>query len=105
MDIFSFAMLLFELFTGQVPFERLDIFKTNNAIRKGNRPSLNDSNLEPAFPAMVELMMDCWQQSPSDRPTAQEVCVETLCYNSIITLGHYELLDEIVKTLYCMYAK
>ena len=72
-DVFSFAMVLFELLTGKRPFEELHSFRVNGAISEAMRPALHDGNMEPAFPAMVDLMIDCWQQSPSNRPTTQEV--------------------------------
>ena len=73
-DIFSYAMLLFELLTGQRPFETLGtIPEINRAVCKGERPLMSECNLEPSFPAMLDLMEDCWNQLPSERPAASEV--------------------------------
>eukprot|EP00731_Ephydatia_muelleri_P005646 Em0002g1822a len=73
-DIFSYAMLIFELLTGQRPFETLGtIPEINRAVCKGERPLLSEGNLEPVFPAMVELMEDCWSHRPSERPAAHEI--------------------------------
>lgn len=74
MDIFSYAMLLFELLTGERPFENLtSTTEINQAITKGERPSLSEGNAEPSFPAMIELMYDCWVHAAGERPTANEV--------------------------------
>lgn len=75
MDIFSYAMLLFELLTGERPFENLtSTSEINQAITKGDRPSLSEGNAEPSFPGMIDLMYDCWVHSAGERPSANEVC-------------------------------
>lgn len=98
--MFSFAMLLYELLTGQRPFESsTNTHKIDVAISRGERPSLSECNLEPAFPAMVELMEDCWRHAPSERPAAHEVIggdVGDVC--------HPETPDFCIlaKSVYCM---
>ena len=67
-------MLLFELLTGQRPFENLTTMQElNKAVSKGDRPLLQDGNLEPSFPGMIDLMYDCWKQTALERPSANEV--------------------------------
>lgn len=74
MDIFSYAMLLFELLTGERPFEDLStISEIDEVIAKGERPSLEGTNGEPSFPGMIDLMYDCWVHSAAERPSANEV--------------------------------
>ena len=74
MDIFSYAMLLFELLTGQRPFESLTTTQElNRAVSQGDRPLVAEGNLEPSFPGMIDLMYDCWKQSSLERPSADEV--------------------------------
>jgi serine/threonine protein kinase len=73
-DIFSYAMLLFELLTGQRPFENLtSTNEINRAITKGDRPCLSEANGEHSFPGMVDVMYDCWVHAAADRPSANEV--------------------------------
>ena len=75
-DIFSYAMLLFELLTGQRPFETLTTTQElNRAVTQGERPLVADGNAGPAFPAFIDLMYDCWKHSSSERPSADEVSV------------------------------
>ena len=67
-------MLLFELLTGERPFENLtSTAEINQAITKGDRPCLGDANGEPSFPAMIDLMYDCWVHAAGERPSANEV--------------------------------
>ena len=74
MDIFSFAMLLFELLTGQRPFQSLKTStELNQAVMQGKRPVVVEGNRNPAFPGMVDLMLDCWKQDAYERPSASEV--------------------------------
>eukprot|EP00731_Ephydatia_muelleri_P016582 Em0009g1006a len=87
-DIFSFAMLLFELLTGQRPFENLTTMQElNKAVSKGDRPLLQDGNLEPSFPGMIDLMFDCWKQTAAERPSANEV-VTRMCEPGFLCRKH-----------------
>lgn len=75
-DIFSYAMFIFELLTGQRPYESLTTTQElNQAVIKGERPLVNEGNAEPSFPGLIDLMYDCWKHSSSDRPDADEVRV------------------------------
>lgn len=71
-DIFSFAMLMSEVFDGAVPFHGLTGFKAASAIVEGKRPP------RPKHPAVTdqvwELMQSCWKAEPHLRPVAAEVC-------------------------------
>ncbi|EMD36773.1 hypothetical protein CERSUDRAFT_51530 [Gelatoporia subvermispora B] len=77
-DIYSFAMVVWELFTGWIPFRHLvssDMVST--LVMKGMR-------LKPRPPATIplglsdtiwELMQKCWSQDPEARPTAASIVV------------------------------
>ncbi|XP_042453184.1 serine/threonine-protein kinase ULK2-like [Zingiber officinale] len=71
-DVYSFAMISFELLTGKVPFEdnRLQGDKTSKNIRVGERP------LFP-FPLpkyLTDLTRRCWHTDPSQRPSFSSIC-------------------------------
>ncbi|XP_020087923.1 uncharacterized protein LOC109709946 [Ananas comosus] len=71
-DVYSFAMICFELLTGKVPFEdeHLQGDKTSRNIRAGVRP------LFP-FPSpkyLTNLTKKCWQADPSQRPSFSAIC-------------------------------
>ena len=67
-------MLLFELITGQRPFESMSTGQeVNRAVIQRERPQVQEGNIEPCFPGMIELMEDCWRHLAAERPTADEV--------------------------------
>ncbi|GAB2296692.1 hypothetical protein Dimus_030800 [Dionaea muscipula] len=71
-DVYSFAMLCFELLTGKVPFEdaHLQGDKMSRNIRAGVRP------LFPfALPKCLALLTKrCWQTDPDQRPSFSSTC-------------------------------
>lgn len=76
-DIYSFAMLCFELLTGKVPFEDdyLQGDKMVRNIRLGIRPLFP----HPSPKYLVNLLRKCWQANPSNRPSFSSIC-RILCY-------------------------
>ncbi|KAL5989231.1 hypothetical protein ACLOJK_010121 [Asimina triloba] len=71
-DVYSFAMICFELLTGKVPFEdsHLQGDKMSRNIRAGERP------LFP-FPTpkyLTNLTKKCWQTDPLQRPSFSSIC-------------------------------
>lgn len=75
-DVYSFAMLLYEMFMGEKPFEnykrnyKIDIIK--HVTKNFGRPLLNDSIL-PCFQNLIER---CWFHDPKDRPTFDQIVRE-----------------------------
>ena len=69
-DVYSFGMIMWEHTTGKKPFhdrEHNHLLITD--ILNGIRPQVTDDT--PEFYA--ELMKKCWDHSPENRPTAQEI--------------------------------
>jgi len=72
-DIYSFGCLAYELFSGHPPFERPTTHELI-AAHVGTKPT-SIEKLSAAVPATIaQLIMDCLQKLPVDRPqTAQEL--------------------------------
>lgn len=70
-DVFSFAMVMFEVFSGKVPFPDLATQAVPAAIMRGERPE------RPAHPGLTnplwELIERCWGESPGGRPEMEDV--------------------------------
>lgn len=68
-DIYSFGMILYEILTGQSPFQEFDSYEIlSEKIICGLRPP-TDTIFEPFIP----LIQSCWDDNPKNRPTAKEV--------------------------------
>jgi len=73
-DIFAFAMLAFEILTGQLPFEGQGHSSAAYLILKGCRPGFpRDAEDVGLTPQMWEFLQRCWHQDPMERPTIDEV--------------------------------
>ncbi|KAJ7589942.1 kinase-like domain-containing protein, partial [Mycena floridula] len=73
-DMYSFACVCYELFTGKPPFCETETFRDVTIMLKvlnGDRPSrpasseLNDT--------VWNCMTDCWKAQPAERPTATDI--------------------------------
>ncbi|KAG7022742.1 Serine/threonine-protein kinase STY46 [Cucurbita argyrosperma subsp. argyrosperma] len=69
-DVFSFAIVLWELLTGKLPYEFLTPLQAAvGVVQKGLRPIIP----KHTNPKLAELLEKCWQQDPSCRPDFSEI--------------------------------
>ncbi|CAN0878810.1 Serine/threonine-protein kinase STY46 [Linum grandiflorum] len=69
-DIFSFAIVLWELLTGKLPYEYLTPLQAAvGVVQKSLRPTIP----KHTSPKLAELLERCWQQDPSVRPDFSEI--------------------------------
>ncbi|KAI3460482.1 hypothetical protein Pfo_017145 [Paulownia fortunei] len=71
-DVFSFAIVLWELVTAKVPYDTMTPLQAALGVRQGLRPKLP----EKAHPKLLDLMQRCWEALPSNRPSFSEIRVE-----------------------------
>ncbi|XP_022860017.1 serine/threonine-protein kinase STY8-like isoform X1 [Olea europaea var. sylvestris] len=82
-DVFSFAIVLWELLTAKVPYHTMTPIQAALGVRQGLRPELPKNG----HPKLLDLMQRCWEALPDNRPTFTEIKVEL-----------EELLQEIQDT-------
>ncbi|BDA45748.1 probable mitogen-activated protein kinase kinase kinase 11 at C-terminar half [Coccomyxa sp. Obi] len=70
-DIYSFGMLMWELSSGQVPFDRMTVGQIFFAVVQENvRPPVPETGWPPSY---VKLMRRCWDRDPKQRPEISDV--------------------------------
>eukprot|EP00291_Cryptomonas_curvata_P001308 CAMPEP_0172198500 /NCGR_PEP_ID=MMETSP1050-20130122/28125_1 /TAXON_ID=233186 /ORGANISM="Cryptomonas curvata, Strain CCAP979/52" /LENGTH=1002 /DNA_ID=CAMNT_0012875335 /DNA_START=44 /DNA_END=3055 /DNA_ORIENTATION=- len=69
-DIYSFAMLTWEMLTGQLPWDGSNFQDVRHAVAcAGERPPTPPNTPLP----LAELITDCWHADPEERPSATEI--------------------------------
>ncbi|XP_039050151.1 serine/threonine-protein kinase STY46-like isoform X2 [Hibiscus syriacus] len=71
-DVFSFAIVLWELVTAKVPYDTMTPLQAALGVRQGLRPELPKN----AHPELLDLMKGCWEAAPDKRPSFSEIRAE-----------------------------
>ncbi|KAF3790886.1 Serine/threonine-protein kinase [Nymphaea thermarum] len=71
-DVFSFAIVLWELATSKIPYDTMTPLQAALGVRQGLRPPLP----EDAHPRLLALMRRCWEAVPGKRPSFSEITSE-----------------------------
>lgn len=72
MDVYSFAMVVYEIITLKKPFDDMknpNIIQVLQRVTQGNMPSFDDSTPE----SYRNLIQNCWAEKPEDRPTFDQI--------------------------------
>lgn len=72
-DTYSYAMLLYELVSGQLPWTGLDNIDAAIHVCQGERPTLTPDKRDAADALVLDVMQRCWKQLPDDRCKMSEV--------------------------------
>ena len=68
--MYSFGMILYELFTGGEPFQDVHSFALPSEVQKGNRPPLNKADVPKPISRLIKA---CWNGNAGRRPTISKV--------------------------------
>ncbi|XP_006653907.1 serine/threonine-protein kinase STY8-like [Oryza brachyantha] len=71
-DIFSFAIVLWELVTSKIPYENLTPLQAALGVRQGMRMEIPPR----VHPRLSNLIQRCWDENPHVRPVFSEITVE-----------------------------
>jgi len=73
-DIFSFAMVCYEILSGYIPFQTISSYKdVRKQVLAGRRPPLLSGQCPDELKTLIE---NCWDGNPSKRPSFVEICAE-----------------------------
>jgi serine/threonine protein kinase len=93
-DVYSFAMVCFELLTTEVPYEGVTKARLWTQITKhGLRPQLPESCPR----RLAFLIQSCWKTEPGERPNFREICRELRYIKGLLLRGNYTLLIRVSK--------
>lgn len=71
-DIYSYAMILFEIICREIPFEEEEPAQVGSLTLQGERPDLEA--VPPDCPPILrDLMMHCWHAEPEKRPPFRDI--------------------------------
>ena len=74
-DVFSFAMILFELMEKHFPWNGYSYREAEALVLRGDRPnSVIRSHSNSIFDNLELVMRACWAQNPEDRLSFNEIC-------------------------------
>jgi serine/threonine protein kinase len=100
-DVYGLGALLYELLTGQAPFQGANQVETLLAALEAEPPAPRQVN--PAAPRQLELIaLKCLQKNPADRyPTALAVATDLERYlaGESLSVSSPNLIDRMVRTL------
>ena len=69
-DVWAYGVVLYELLARHEPWPDIKPAVAAHRILSGER-----LELDAAWPTVYrEIMIDCWQTEPADRPTMDEIC-------------------------------
>eukprot|EP00117_Sycon_ciliatum_P014172 scpid4828/ scgid5452/ Leucine-rich repeat serine/threonine-protein kinase 1 len=89
-DIYSLAIFMYELLALSPPFTELNEAHITNAVIAGQRPRLMDvPNVYCGLPGWSGVMFQCWRDSITTRPSADEVVDGLLSPDVISMLGYF----------------
>jgi len=71
-DVYSYAMVLFEILCREVPFEDEEPADVGKLTAEGERPDM-EAVPPDASPRLVSVMEQCWEQDPEMRPSFKAV--------------------------------
>lgn len=95
-DVYSYGITLYRLITGIFPFKNKALFQIGNDVKNGIRPDIPEGTPD----SYQDLIKQCWDQKPNQRPTFTEICnrleSELFC-NDSIDKERFDAYKKIIK--------
>ena len=94
-DVYAYGIMLWEMVTGAIPFDKMPPFKIMNEVMNGGRPKIPENT--PS--RLRSLISSCWAQNPQDRPTF-DMIVKALKKHKVEFPGtNPARVDEVINSL------
>jgi serine/threonine protein kinase len=78
-DVFSFAVIMWELATRKPPYYGIDgSVVSQRVVKEGLRPKISEKECPGPF---LELMRRCWDEDPDKRPYFGEIITDLQAMN------------------------
>ena len=84
-DVYSYGIILYEIFTGEVPFQNMKFYKITQSIVNGERPKFPT----PIPKCQRDLIESCWSQDPNKRPTFSKICSELKNNSDLMSMNSW----------------
>eukprot|EP00939_MAST-03C_sp_MAST-3C-sp1_P004320 g4320.t1 len=97
-DVYSFGIIMWETLSLRAPWKKYKrYFEVWKMVSEGKRPPIDPDDAAEAPKGYIELMRDCWSQSPSERPHFRDIQPAL----NIIGLprDHWETLPSVTSIL------
>ncbi|KAK8839039.1 hypothetical protein M9Y10_032505 [Tritrichomonas musculus] len=91
-DVYSFAIVMYEIVTGDDPYGDSSMYSIIQKVMDGERPAFK-TQIPDCYRRLIE---KCWSQKPEDRPTFNQIVTELRTNREFIT-------DEIDEDEYFHY--
>jgi len=69
-DIYSFGMIMYFLFTGKTPFEEYKLYEVPDLVLGGGKPKIPKDMLDEC---LSNLILQCVEKDPGNRPRYKEI--------------------------------
>lgn len=71
--MYSFSIILWELLTGSIPWEGMQMEEIESRVCAGARPQLPALNGDVRFDFMINMVQMAWQGNPVVRPSFSQI--------------------------------
>ena len=103
-DIFSFAMVLFQMISRHNPYFDIKPIHIPSNIEQGKRPRIVEFPVaHTGFHFLTGLMKRCWKHTPTDRPTTDETIQHVTDPRVQLTMGVHHLDGQYSLRNACCY--
>ncbi|CAK9222390.1 unnamed protein product [Sphagnum troendelagicum] len=86
-DVYSFALVFFEVLTGEIPFEGVPLTNVLQCIRHGMRPHLPPVEYCPGY--LSALIEKCWATNPAECPQFPKISQLLACCKNMILMHSF----------------